>query len=46
MLDILKFCVETGWNLFGTLVIILAIGYVARNIFEGITEVIIAKIKK
>lgn len=46
MLEILKFCFSSGWNLFCTLVLILAIGYSIREILEGLTGVITAKMLK
>jgi len=46
MLEILKFCFSSGWNLFATILLIIVSGYAIRNIFEGVTEIIAAKIKK
>lgn len=46
MLEILKFCLSSGWNLFGTSVLILVSGFSAAWVFTGVTEAIASKVKK
>lgn len=46
MLEALQFVLSSGWNLFGTTVLILAIGYSVQYVLTGVAEVIASKINK
>jgi hypothetical protein len=46
MLEILKFCFSSGWNLICTILVILALGYSIRETLEGVASVIAAKVMK
>lgn len=46
MLEVLQFVLSSGWNLFGTSVLILVSGFSAAWVFTGITEAVASKVKK